>query len=361
MSSNGKIGVGILGTGNWTSYGHIPVLKTLDDTFERVAILDPNQARADEYATEHGFARGYSDIDELIADPEVDIVFVNTPGPLHYVHSKKVIEAGKDVYCEWPLGTTVEQAEELLAMANERGLRTIIGMQRSVAPAARYVHDLIERGYVGDVNVVSMRVGIDAFGVPTYDRWKWYTAPDSFTNPVIIYAAHFVELLQSIVGPLVSVDYAAARKNFDEFQVLDTGATIENTHPTECIAIGRLANGALVNFLVVGGQQNVTGVSLEISGSNGALRMENVRGFQNVKDNWVTGYQGDEREFHAIEVPDAYRFLGDSGLDNSAQDLGYNYMAYAEFKKSGKEGGMTFVHGVDAAKFVARVLKSFEG
>lgn len=361
MGKGGKIGVGILGTGSWTTYGHIPVLKTLEDTFEREAILDPNPERAAEYAAEHGFAHGYTDIDELIADPNVDIVFVNTPGPLHYAHAKRVIEAGKDVYCEWPLGTTVGQAEELLAMADERGLRTIIGMQRSVAPAARYVHDLLERGYVGDVNAVSLRVGIDAFGPRALSQWRWYTEADSFTDPVTIYAAHFIELLQSIVGPLASVDYVTTRRNFDAYELVDTGELVPNAHPTECVAIGRLANGALINFQVVGGQQNVTGVSLEVSGSNGALRMENVRGFQNVKDNWVSGYQGDEKEFHAIEVPEEYRFLGDSGLDNSAQDLGYNYMAYADFKKTGKEGGMTFVHGVDAAKFVARVLESFEG
>ncbi|MBQ9316888.1 MAG: Gfo/Idh/MocA family oxidoreductase [Atopobiaceae bacterium] len=361
MGKSGKIGVGILGTGNWTMYGHVPVLKTLEGTFERVAILDPSQERADQAAAENGFARGYSDIDELLADPDVDIVFVNTPGPLHYQHAKKVIEAGKDVYCEWPLGTTVEEAEDLLNSANAKGLRTIVGMQRSVAPAARYMHDLIANGYVGEINAVSLRVGIDAFGVPTYDRWKWYTAPDSFTNPVTIYAAHFVELLQSIVGPLASVDYAAARKNFDEFDVVDTGAKVENTHPTECVVVGRLANGALVNYQVVGGQQNITGVSLEVSGSDGALRMENVRGFQNVEDNWLSGCRGEERDFHAIEVPEGYRFLGDSGLDNSAQDLGYNYMAYAEFKRTGKEGGMTFAHGVDAARFVARVLEGFEG
>lgn len=360
MSKNGKIGVGILGTGNWTQYGHIPVLKTLEDTFERAAIFDPQPGKAQAVAFEHSFAHAYEDIDELIADPEVDIVFVNTPGPLHAQHARKVIEAGKDVYCEWPLGTTVAEAEELLAMANERGLRTIIGMQRSVAPAARYMHDLLEQGYVGDINAVSLRVGIDAFGEKALSQWRWFTQADSFTNPVTIYSAHFVELLQSIVGPLASVDYAATRKNFDEFLLTDTGETVHNTHPTECVVVGRLANGALVNYQVVGGQQNVTGVSLEVTGSDGALRMENVRGFQNVKDNWITGYRGDEKEFHAIEVPEEYRFLGDSGLDNSAQDLGYNYVAYAQFKKDGTEGGMTFEHGVDAAKFVARVLESFE-
>lgn len=155
------------------------------------------------------------------------------------------------------------------------------------------------------------------------------------------------------------MDYTTARRNFESFELTDTGELIPNTHPTECIVIGRLANGALVNVQVVGGQQNVTGVSLEVTGSNGALRVENVRGFQNKLDNWISGYQGDEQEFHAIEVPKEYAFLGDMGLDVSVEDLAYNFMAYAEFKRTGREGGMTFVQGVNASRFVERVLKSF--
>lgn len=163
------------------------------------------------------------------------------------------------------------------------------------------------------------------------------------------------------MGPLASVTYATVRKNFEELDVLDTGAKVENTHPTECVVVGRLEGGALVNYQVVGGQQNITGVSLEVSGSNGALCMENVCGFMNVEDNWLTGCKGEEKDFHLIEVSEGYRFLGDSSLDNPAHDLGDNYMDYAEFKRTSKEGGMTFVHGVDAVRFVARALEGFEG
>lgn len=156
MSKSGRIGVGILGSGGWTMYGHVPVLKKLDDTFERVAIFARSQEKADAMAAEHGFAHGYSTPEDLINDPDVDIVFVNTPARLHAPYVRMVLEAGKDVYSEWPLASTVEEAEELLALADAQGLRTIMGMQRSCAPSARYAHDLLAQGYVGDINAVSL-------------------------------------------------------------------------------------------------------------------------------------------------------------------------------------------------------------
>ena len=69
------------------------------------------------------------------ADPQVEAALVAVRVPAHYVLSKNALEAGKHVYCEWPLGTNTKEAEELAALARKMKLRTMVGLQRRASPA----------------------------------------------------------------------------------------------------------------------------------------------------------------------------------------------------------------------------------
>ena len=73
--------------------------------------------------------------------------------PAHYELSKNAIEAGKHVFCEWPLGANTKEAEELAALARQKNLRTMVGLQRRASPAYLYMRELIQQGYVGQVLV----------------------------------------------------------------------------------------------------------------------------------------------------------------------------------------------------------------
>ena len=114
--NNGKIGVGIVGTGGWARYGHIAALNTLDEV-ELVAIGSRTQATADAVAAQYGIPNAFSDEQALIDHPDVDLVVVLTPALDHARLARRVIAAGKDVYSEWPLSTTTAESKELLAAA----------------------------------------------------------------------------------------------------------------------------------------------------------------------------------------------------------------------------------------------------
>src|SRR3954454_1691873 len=141
------IGVGIIGAGGWAKYGHIPALQFLDG-FEVIAVSARTRESAERCATEFGIPHPYDDPHALIADADVDLVVVLTPAPDHARFAKAAIEAGKDVYCEWPLTTSTADSQELLALAEAKGVRHV-GLQRRLGPAARYARDLVEQGYVG--------------------------------------------------------------------------------------------------------------------------------------------------------------------------------------------------------------------
>ena len=71
--------------------------------------------------------------------------------PDHYLPVMAAIEAGKHVYCEWPLGRNTDEAAQMLAAAERRGVRHAVGLQGQVSPAICYAKDLIAEGYVGRV------------------------------------------------------------------------------------------------------------------------------------------------------------------------------------------------------------------
>lgn len=86
------------------------------------AVYSRAQEKADELARAYGAAKTYTDLDAFLADGVVNCVYIATPNLLHYEQTKRALEAGKHVICEKPFCTRADQAEELFALARERGL-----------------------------------------------------------------------------------------------------------------------------------------------------------------------------------------------------------------------------------------------
>jgi predicted dehydrogenase len=152
-----KVGiVGVQPGRSWAARAHIPALCALSETFEIVGVANTSLASAQQAATATGLPRAFADVAELIAAPEVDIVAVTVKVPAHFEIVKAAIGAGKHVYCEWPLGNGLAEAEELAALARDdpafqnrsrggrRGGRGPVGRRRSdvsgrgAAPLARH-------------------------------------------------------------------------------------------------------------------------------------------------------------------------------------------------------------------------------
>ena len=197
--SSSTIRVGIIGAGGWARYGHIPALGTLDD-FEIVAVASRTQESADRLAAQFNIPHAFGDHEDLIADPDIDLVVVLAPGPEHARLTRAAIEGGKDVYSEWPLTTSTAESEELLALAEAKGVRHVVGLQRRFAPSARYVRDLVNQGYVGKIRGVRMSVGVDAFPPTMSERHTWTIDAANFTHVLSIYGGHFGDLLFHTVG-----------------------------------------------------------------------------------------------------------------------------------------------------------------
>ncbi|MGW4913269.1 Gfo/Idh/MocA family protein [Streptomyces sp. NPDC004270] len=213
-----------------------PALRTLPE-FEVVAVSARRKESAQQAAEKFGIPDAYDDAHDLIKDPDVDLVAVLTPTSQRVPLVKAAIEASKDVYSEWPLTTRTADSEELLALAEAKGVRHVVGLQRRQGPAARYARDLVAQGYVGDVRAARISVGVDAFPPVMPERVAWTFDVDAFTHVLSIYGGHFLDVLFQIVGPPKDLT-AITETQFPELTVLETGKTVPSAKPDEVMAIG---------------------------------------------------------------------------------------------------------------------------
>src|SRR5204862_3590632 len=93
----------------------------------------------------------FDNYQELVNSAAVDVVAITVKVPYHLELVTAALNAGKAVYCEWPLGNGLKEAETLAALAKRKGVLAVAGLQARSAPAVAYVHDLIKQGYVGEV------------------------------------------------------------------------------------------------------------------------------------------------------------------------------------------------------------------
>ncbi len=354
-----KIRVGIIGVGGWAKYGHIPALKSLEK-YEVIAVSSRKKATAEETAKLFQIKHAFGDEQSLINHPDVDLVVITAPAPEHARLVKQAIAVGKDVYSEWPLTTSTAASEELLSLAEKRGVRHIVGLQRRMGPSARYTRDLIKQGYVGNIRRVHMTVSTDAFVPEMPGRYRWAFDAANFSNVLSIYAAHFGDMLFCSVGfpkKLTSV----IETQFPFFTVLETGEQVPSTNPNEAIVIGTLENGGVFSMQVEGAQKHRTGLQIEISGMKGVLRITNPLAFQNKEDNAIEGMNCDAQNFSPLPVPDEYKTIAHSGLDASAQDLAYQYAAFASDKVNGTSEASTFRDAVRQHHLIDQIYKTSEG
>src|SRR5437588_4974629 len=151
-----KVRLGLIGAsvrGTWSSRSHLPALRASADV-ELAAVCTTRADSAEAARQAYGARLAFDDWRKMVASPEIDAVAVVVRVPSHYAPAKAALEAGKHVYCEWPLGRTTAEAVELASLAEAKGLVTAVGLQARVNPALLHMKELVEAGFVGEVMAV---------------------------------------------------------------------------------------------------------------------------------------------------------------------------------------------------------------
>ncbi|UFH57875.1 Gfo/Idh/MocA family protein [Spirosoma sp. KNUC1025] len=149
-----KLRVGLAGLQagrSWAAVAHLPALHELSDHYEIVGVVNSSLESSQAAAEACAIPRAFGSIDEMAASEDIDLVVVTVRVPLHYEAVKSILSHGKHVYCEWPLGRTLAEAEELTAMARERSVVAVAGTQARVSPAIRTLSELIKTNSIGSI------------------------------------------------------------------------------------------------------------------------------------------------------------------------------------------------------------------
>ena len=266
-----RIKVGIVGVEagrSWAARAHIPALRALAD-FEIVGVANRSLASAEKAAAALGVTRAFRDVAELIS--EVDVVTVTVRVPQHREIVRAALEAGRHVYCEWPLGNGLAEAEEMAAAA--RGVIGVVGTQAVVAPEVlRLKEQLPSIGEVLSTTITGYGAGwggtIRDARVEAYvlDRANGATM---LTIPV----GHTLAAVVSVLGPIAKLaSVLATRRPFAT--VAGTSDVLPVTAEDQVLFSGLLSSGAPIAVHYRGGMpRSGPGFLWEIQGTKGDLRI----------------------------------------------------------------------------------------
>jgi predicted dehydrogenase len=128
---------------------------------EAVAVASRSNERAQAFATQHGLARAYGSYQEIMADEDVDVVYIATPHPQHNAIALAAIAAGKAALVEKTFTATVAGAEQVIAAARDRRVFVMEAMWTRFQPAIVMARALIDDGAIGDVRQLQADLGVD--------------------------------------------------------------------------------------------------------------------------------------------------------------------------------------------------------
>ncbi|MDQ2820210.1 MAG: Gfo/Idh/MocA family oxidoreductase [Pseudomonadota bacterium] len=350
-----KIRVGIVGAGTWAEYGHMPSLSSLPD-FEVTAVYSRSAEKAHAVAARHGITYAVTSLQELVEHPEVDLVLVLTQAPQHEAGIRAAIAAGKDVYSEWPLTTSTAVSRELATLAQQAGVRHVVGLQRRLAPSYRYMSDLLADGYIGDLRSVRMHVSVDAFGARRMGYLAYTVPPENFSDLLPIFGGHFLDILFKHFGFPRTLSALTANQ-IKQVTVIDTGEKLPRTNPDQVLMHGTFANGAVLTVQLEAGKRNNFGVQIDLTGTEGDLRITNATSF-GPSENVVEGARGDAQPLQILPVPAQYRWLPDETLAGSVAELAHLYAAYARDVRDGTQLAPTFADAVNMHAVIDAIIAS---
>ena len=193
-------GMGFIGT------AHVEALRRLNNV-EVSAICGSKRctkAKAEELGVEHY----YSEYSELLKDPEIGAVHICTPNYLHYQMAKDALNAGKHVICEKPLTTTKEEAEELCALAKEKGLVNATNFNIRFYPLMHQLKALVNKGDMGEIFSVNGSYLQDWLFYDTDYNWRLEPEQSGESRAIADIGSHWMDLIEFVTGLKVTEVFA---------------------------------------------------------------------------------------------------------------------------------------------------------
>ena len=187
-----RVGIAGLGRSGWAIHAHL--LAPLTDQYQVVAVVDEDPTRRTE-AVNRFDCQAYTQFDELLADPAVELVVVALPSFLHTSASVTALAAGKHVVCEKPMAVTLAEADQMVAAAAQSDRTFTIFQQRRYNPDFVKVQEILNSGILG--RIIQIRITESRFT----RRWDWQTLQKFGGGSLNNTGPHFMDQALQLFGP----------------------------------------------------------------------------------------------------------------------------------------------------------------
>lgn len=283
----GLLGFGAMGKTHTYSVKNLPFFYGAGYENDKiVALASGHYENAVKAVNEFSLGRACKSEDEIINDPNIDIVDICTPNIYHYETVKKALNNGKHVYCEKPLAVTYDEAKELCDLAESKGLTCRIVFNNRFMPAVMRAKEIVESGRLG--NVITFRVAyLHASCIDPNKKAGWKQDRDICGGGVLFdLGSHAIDLVRHLCGEIASV---SGRSQIYHKNRLGVDGKAWETNADEAFYItAELENGGMgtieANKLAIGTNDDL---SFEIYGEKGALK------YSLMQPNYLRYYDGE--------------------------------------------------------------------
>jgi predicted dehydrogenase len=343
----GLVGADATGKG-WAPLAHIPAIRGLDE-IELSAVCTTSPESAAAAARAYGVERAFHDVGQMAATPKIDAVAVVVRAVHHHEAVLAALKAGKHVYCEWPLGTSIQQTEELAAVARQQGVVTAVGLQGRHTPALQYLKELVDEGWLGELLSVDVSAVVSGT-TEAASQEVWERERNKGAHLFNVTGGHTVDTLLFCCGALSRVS-ARVTTRIRRVRFADTGVAVDVEKPDTVLFVGELGNGAAVSYRAATVTTRPAGWRMELNGSKGTL-VATTPALPQITPVELRCARGSE-ELEVLAVPERLNLIS-GNIAGPARNVAGIYRGFAK----AIETGGRFTPDFDHALVVHRILES---
>lgn len=284
-----KINAAIVGTG-FIGPAHLEALRRIPNV-EVTALVEVNQELADQKAIALGIPNAYT-FDEMLKQPSIDIVHICTPNFLHFSQAKAVLNAGKHVVCEKPLAVKIEEAEELVQIADKKSLVNAVHFNLRYYPMVRQMKMMREKGDLGEVYSIMGSYLQDWLFLQTDYNWRLEPDKSGESRAIADIGSHLLDITEYVTGlkiievmadfstvhktrlkPLKPIEtYSGKSLDLSDYQEVSINT---EDHATVMLRFDNGSKGSITVSQVSAGRKNR--LNIEIAGSKSNLEFNSER------------------------------------------------------------------------------------
>ena len=244
----------MIGAGGIVTGAHLPAYKKAG--LPIYAITDISAEKAHSAAQEFDIPRVYASVEELLADPAVEVVDIAVPAEEQPALLVAALEAGKHVLAQKPLATTVDDAVMMAKKTQETGLKVGVNQQLRFDEGIAAAHLMVEKGWIGEVSGVSITVNLDT----PWHLWDWAQSMERLE--IMLHSIHYHDVVRWFLGEPRKV-FAVAGRTAGQAPVGETRTASTYLYDSGVVALVH------ANHVNHGGDNSA---EFRIDGSEGSIR-----------------------------------------------------------------------------------------